>query len=348
MTRARTGRTPRGFTLIELLVVIAIIAILIGLLLPAVQKVREAAARMSCTNNMKQLALGAMNYESTHSELPPGFNSQGGGPFLHMLSYIEQDATAKIYQFNPWTGVANPFQFYWTNPVNRPPSGSTIPTPKPSYGLEGNFKVFQCPAAPGPEQSINVLIYQVIGAEGVDFPPAPNNGCGRAGPFISSAPGDRILGRTNYLANAGFVRGSVTSGGQPVPTDGPFHYVSGHKGQKLTAMTDGTSNTVFFMEAAGGLDFGSPIQAHWGHAIFWGNFGMCPHGAGNTPNTTGAAWTSNCNNARPRLPNSKHTNDLIATGIADGSVRMVRTGTMNLTTWVLITSMHDGFVTPEF
>src|SRR4051794_11160659 len=107
--RRRTGR--RGFTLIELLVVIAIIAVLIALLLPAVQAAREAARRMSCTNNMKQIALGVHNYISTYDSLPPGAfwgrrsdgtqnSNNDWGPLARLLGYMEQQALYNAANFS--------------------------------------------------------------------------------------------------------------------------------------------------------------------------------------------------------------------------------------------------------
>src|SRR5215470_11029685 len=101
MFRTRVGPFPRGhlgFTLVELLVVIAIIAVLIGLLVPAVQAIRNAAAKTQCSNNLRQLALAAHNYHDRHKTLPAGMRyANGADPYIWMswlaqlLPYLEQD-----------------------------------------------------------------------------------------------------------------------------------------------------------------------------------------------------------------------------------------------------------------
>src|SRR5262245_55992776 len=125
-----------AFTLIELLVVIAIIAVLIGLLIPAVQKVREAANRIACTNNLKNLGLAAHNYHDSYSTFPPGAVGPIGPLFpqylqlkhhglgAYLLPYLEQQALASQYRWD----------VSWFDPPNQPV-------------VNTHLKIWQCPSA---------------------------------------------------------------------------------------------------------------------------------------------------------------------------------------------------------
>src|SRR5947199_340632 len=151
MRLSRTRR--RGFTLIELLVVIAIIAILICLLLPAVQKVREAAARMQCQNNLKQIALAAHNYESAFQIFPAGMDLQYIGPIGYLLPFLEQQAVYDgLYKDNV-PNISNLWIRYQLNGqyMNRPPSDGTLnvpnpPTPPGRWGGQATIKTLLCPS----------------------------------------------------------------------------------------------------------------------------------------------------------------------------------------------------------
>ena len=207
MTSFRT----RGFTLIELLVVIAIIAVLIGLLLPAVQKVREAANRTSCSNNLKEWALAAHNYHDANGTFPPGVNrSWDGGlipkepdkgkryDWLHaLLPYMEQGNLEKGWNYTNFT--ANELD------------PSTGMTGGPNAYIARVVKPMVCPSA-----SISPLIDKVT-----DLP--------------------RIWALTSYLGVAGRVAwpdGSETQ-------DGLFYRNRAHR---IADIADGTSNTLMFGE----------------------------------------------------------------------------------------------------
>ncbi len=109
LLKTRRGATPAGFTLVELLVVIAIIGVMVGLLLPAVQAAREAARRMQCSNNLKQVALGLHNYHSAFNQLPRQNQPNRGHTWaVGVMPFIEQPAVYEQYDFNiDWDAAGN-------------------------------------------------------------------------------------------------------------------------------------------------------------------------------------------------------------------------------------------------
>jgi prepilin-type N-terminal cleavage/methylation domain-containing protein/prepilin-type processing-associated H-X9-DG protein len=143
----------RGLTLIELLVVIAIIGVLVGLLLPAVQRTREAANRLECANHLKQLGLGLHHYHDSHKKFPPGnWDGPPGknhGWAVYILADIEQDNLARLYHWDLWSA----------DPLNQPVVAQQLP-------------IFQCPSAPEQDRfmTFGVFTSDVKGACG-DYAP---------------------------------------------------------------------------------------------------------------------------------------------------------------------------------
>jgi prepilin-type N-terminal cleavage/methylation domain-containing protein len=299
----RLRQTQTGFTLVELLVVIAIIGVLIGLLLPAVQKIRESANRTRCLSNLKQFAIAAHNYHDAQSVLPPGFlgpvpyaaiptpDVQYLSLWYYLLPYLEQD---NLYnQIN--TTCAQPGQVpidsnprdsagvnAWWNTPGYPPAVYDV--------LDNTVKVFRCPSDidnivntdvnhPGPG---GVVIGGNLVTDAMDNLTVfwfSDNYVLTPGTYIPQRP----LARINYQGCAGDGRGDSTfwNTWEGIFTDRSRHTLSD------IASADGTSNTLMFGETCGQADgnnpfpqiqtefnyLGSfPLQTAWGMANGQGSF----------------------------------------------------------------------------
>ena len=353
----------RAFTLIELLVVIAIIAILIGLLLPAVQKVREAAAKAKCQNNMKQIGLAVHNYESANGFIPPGADGQMTGALVLLLPYLEQDNTYKSWSFRPWTpasGTATAFSWYFRDPLNQSqaaPPPALNPNNVP-YATTLDNKGFTCPSAINTDAASQIAVCRFFagGVKKRDWPDPIRPGETPATVANYSAyflTGDiaRTYGRTNYLAMAGWRLTEADNMDYINSTDPTEQQMSRAEGmmtyntkKKFQGITDGTSNTVCFIESVGGyVDFGGGTAGWGGNAFTMGmtytQFGFCPDKE-NVPNCDfspegkGFGYT---------LPGSSHAGNAMVALYGDGSVRQMLPS-MSYPVFVLISGALDGAV----
>jgi len=242
----RNAAPPRrGFTLIELLVVIAIIAILIGLLLPAVQKVRAAAARMSCQNNLKQIGLACHNYADQKRGILPPSGSFNGTPWgtgsswgfswrVWILPYIEQGPLFdQISVFMNATATNG-------GPVAQPGwTGALSTGPKCSDVLNNvRINIYRCPSTTLPDKCVS-------GANGASIMPSDYVG-------VSGVENGTITGfndsRRYQNTGTGNGGGLQFGGGALIPNGDV----------KLASIQDGTSNTILASEQSDTLTIGAP------------------------------------------------------------------------------------------
>jgi prepilin-type N-terminal cleavage/methylation domain-containing protein/prepilin-type processing-associated H-X9-DG protein len=231
------ARHRRGFTLIELLVVVGIVGVLIALLLPAVQRVRAAAAREVCINNLKQIGLGLHNYHGVSGRFPPavvmpyaaldddGKTNSASSPFgpnwaVFLLPYIEEDNLFKLANPASYPGTTNFSDFTSYNLSWRQVRGARV-------------KTFLCPADAGQDTPFN---------------------------DPGGAPPERDWARGNYAASNGAGDADHSLGGNPEPREDPFRGVSKgpvmaiNFGARLTDISDGTSVTFLAHEVRVGVN----------------------------------------------------------------------------------------------
>jgi prepilin-type N-terminal cleavage/methylation domain-containing protein/prepilin-type processing-associated H-X9-DG protein len=308
----------RAFTLIELLVVIAIIAILIGLLLPAVQKVREAAARTQCLNNLKQLGLAMHNYEGAIGHLPPAFANTTPAAWAGLPPYFfSWSALAMLNPYLEQTNIYNMMDL--TQPIYMPSPPYNISTAN-QFAVQQVVKLFLCPSD--------------------KMQPVAN-------------PGDYgvpTIGPTNYAVCVG--TGATNGGppfGSPLNSDGMF--MAG-QGFRITDIADGSSNTAMMSESLlgdGPENAGGPlpavpqaiqrVYAYTGFGTPLSDAACAGASTWNVSNRRGFMWASgemrcgSYNHYYPPNPNIYDcvTNDLTTiTSMAFRAARSLHTGGVNV------------------
>lgn len=314
----KTSPLQRGFTLVELLVVIAIIGILVGLLLPAVQAAREAARRMQCSNNLKQIGLSLHNYESTFKALPAGcnglpnaagtnFNGHGWTWHASILPYIEQSTLYNAVQ-GP-DGMGNEL-------------GSTT-SGKPLIVRQSILSVFWCPSQPDVSNGSQKGGYQ------------PSNYNGNMGTRIGNGNDDCI---GTGIAN---LSDMMTKPWGCMNGNGIFHVWSK---TKFSDVSDGLSNTIFVSEVgdSGGDDIGKFSAGSDRKAMFSG-------GADGNPPTEmsefliAAEGNDPINRGVEEAAGSWHTGGAQFV-MGDGSVQFFSEN-MDMTTYQAVSTRSGGEVT---
>jgi prepilin-type N-terminal cleavage/methylation domain-containing protein len=342
-------RRRRAFTLIELLVVIAIIGILIALLLPAVQKVREAANRAKCSNNMKQLSIGCHNFDNTYGRLPPGIGNPSSKWLTATPPYILNDVGTVFVWLLPFVEEDNLFKT-----MRGDTSGWPCQIPGVTYQANGLFfpyhftytqspKVFLCPSDPSIDSTGMLTIDE------------------------QSTSQYKPWGATSYAFNAQVFAIVYTSG------DGRYRY--GHywdeqdalaapdsKARLSASFPDGTSNTILFTEKYGRCIStstnrkGGSLWAYWSHLTvtppdlgpYHAGFVIDYFNPDAIPNSLDPGheydnfvtfqlqpnpYMTNCD---PTIPSTGHAG-VIQVGLADGSVRTVSSSISKATWWAACT-----------
>jgi prepilin-type N-terminal cleavage/methylation domain-containing protein len=268
----RRRTSPRGFTLVELLVVIAIIGVLVALLLPAVQKVREAANRASCSNNLKQIGLACHTYHDAHGRLPPGqlgvkppgaplsTKWQHVGSLAFLLPYLEQGNIHKQLELRvPYPSGPNRL---WDNTWPTPPQGNpnapwwldqrdSTKGPTNLTLAQTKIKNLICPSDDPTVNTVGTLVAlhnfnrsdTVFGVNGW--------------PLAAGTVGD-LLGRTNYVGCAG----AWGNGSSQFWTRWIGVFADGQS-VTLGCVADGTSRTLLFGETLGGNSVARDFAFSW-------------------------------------------------------------------------------------